>query len=1035
MRPIELEIEAFGPFAKVQTIDFRLLKDANMFLIHGATGGGKTTILDAICYALYGVTSGDERDARAMRSDFAKDDQLTQVKLTFKVGQVTYYVHRIPAQQRPKIVGHGYTEQLPEAELYIVDGKEKKQIAVNVSRVTEKVIEIIGFDADQFRQVIMIPQGQFRKLLVAKSEERQKILGEIFQTRKYKQVEDKIREAEGKLRREVASLKERRLEQIKNIKYRPDTLLESLMESDNIDPHQVMTQVKALGQTQDEEIEKLAKGIEQSNKKLEKMAGMITVAINNNEKLNENVKAEKRYHELQANSELYKSKEKDYSLARKALPLKAKETYIKDLAGQKEQTREEVKQIQKGIKALERQYKTAKDQVEACAKKEPEIQKLTIDLNTAVENHRPKLAKLIELEKEKGLIKEEIAQAEKQQQKLKKEKEEIDKNILTAEKNLETRQALNDSLRKQALNLEKLSTTITQKKQLETLEKNHKELQNQYKIIDAGLKKVTGEYAKASAAHNQAIQQWVHAQAGELAKQLEKDEECPVCGSTTHPSPADVSSETVTQEEVEKKKALFEKADKKRSKYQQQHASIQTEGKESKQQILAQKELLGKYSEDSLEDLQKKEKKLKSEKEESIKSLDKLVKLEKTILDDKKKKGQLDEQITKLQEKDKENADKFTSLKTQIGQIKKEIPALLIDQNKLEQYIKAIENAIKAHTQVADQAKQDLEEVTSRKIQAETKAKEKATQVKNITIRYEKELADFKAERESLGFKTLVDYQKAYKSQEELERLEKEIKAYRNLYSIAKAQYEQLKEETKAIKLVDIEALRQKRDELEQARDKQSRAHQTIIVEKEHNEHQVATILKSSQTIADKEKKYSIVGDLTKAVRGHNVKGLSFERFIQSSLFEDVLIRANERLTLMSNTRYELYRSDDRETKAAHAGLDLEVLDTYTGKKRHVRTLSGGEGFMASLSLALGLADVVQSYAGGISLDTIFIDEGFGTLDVESLDAAIETLINLQQSGRLVGIISHVPELRDRIGARLEVMTTQSGSEAKFHII
>ncbi|HHX59300.1 MAG TPA: SMC family ATPase [Epulopiscium sp.] len=1034
MKPVLLEMEAFGPYSAVQIIDFTLLKDANMFLIHGSTGGGKTTILDAICYGLYGETSGKERDPDSMRSHFAKEDQLTQVKFTFKVGQNTYFVHRIPGQKRPKKVGDGFTDQKPDGWLYKLGDEEPELLAAGVTDVKDKIIEIIGFDSDQFRQVIIIPQGQFRKLLVAKSEERQKILGEIFQTRKYKLVEERIRDEERTLKNEVASLKERRKEQVKNIKYRPNTPLEALMEKENIDTNQVITEVEVLSETQEEEIKKITEEITTSEENMKLMATQITIATNNNAKHTEKLNVKVTYDDLISQEEGFIKKEKDYNLGQKALPLQTKEQYLNELALQKEQLKIDVLNIREEIKALDITYKEVTIQMEQCKEQEPETKKREINLNKAVEEYRPKSTNLIILEKDKEVIKKEIDQALERQKTLKEQKEAMDKEILEAEKTLGQRQIFNDLLRKQELESQKLSATLVQKRQLEQMELGYESLRNKYKEISIKLKKAGDEYAKASETHNQILQQWIRGQAGELARNLKESEACPVCGSTTHPKPAVSTTETATEKDLEEKKSILDNSLEYYQDIKNKQVKITTEGTGSGKQVNAQKEMLGEHAETPLQDMENAYNKLELEKKQTTETLLTLEKLNQKTAQQKEEKVKIEEEATILQEKDKENADRFTSLNTQIEHIKKEIPEELRSKEALNRYISKLEAAIKTQKEIHEKTQKRLEAVKASKIKLETSEKEKDSQLKVMEVRHEKEINDFKSHREKAGFETFEAYQKAYKSQDELERIEGEIKAYRSLYSAIEAQYKKLIEETKDIVLVDVKALEDQYSLLERAKDELGRVRQTITLEKQHNEKQMAIILKSTKQIMEKEKRYSIVGSLYDAVRGKNIKGLSFERFIQSSLFEDVLIRANERLTLMSNNRYELYRSDNRESLASQSGLDMEVLDTYTGKKRHVRTLSGGEGFMASLSLALGLADVVQSYAGGISLDTIFIDEGFGTLDTESLDAAIKTLIDLQQSGRLVGIISHVPELKERIGARLEVVSTQSGSRAKFHV-
>ena len=1034
MKPILLEIEAFGPYSEPQVIDFTILKDVNMFLIHGATGGGKTTILDAICYALYGDTSGNERDAESMRSHFAREDQLTQVKLTFKIKENIYFVHRIPGQERPKKIGTGFTYQNPEAELYRLDQEDKEFLVSGVTKVRDKIIELIGFDSDQFRQVIMIPQGQFRKLLVAKSEERQQILGEIFQTKKYKRVEDKIRDEERSLKNEVASLKERQKEQIKNIKYEKDTLLEELIQKQNIDSFQVITEAENLSKAKEEELDQIGKAIKTSEEQIKLLSQQIITGKYNHEKYQEKSKVEKDYGKLVEQEQDYLYKENQYQLAQKALPLRPVEIYIKDLEGQKEKNETDILNISKKMDNLQEQHKILKVQMDQCKSQEPETQKLEIILHKALDEYRPNVLALRTMENEGKGLQSRIEEMATKEKALQQEKVYLEKEIIEIEKALEQRQGFNDLLRTQERDEIKLSRVLEQKEQLIGREEKLEKLLKEHGQARISKNQAQESYGKKANAHNLLLQQWIQGQASVLAQNLEDEIPCPVCGSTTHPKPAQPTNETVTEEQVNKAKKALDQAHELYLVAHNEQVRIETEGKESRSQVEEQKKSMGEYATVLLETIQNAYNKIKQEKIETIKQLDALDQLENKLTGEKKTRIAMEERALKLQEEVRGYTERLIAVNTNIEKIKSEIPEALQNKEKLESYIGELEQTIEQFKAKNDKVKEAMESLISETIQAKTLKQEKDLQLQDITKRHENEFSKFNRDIEKAGFKTYEDYKMAYVSQEVLDTLNAQIKTYNKQKNALEAQFKQLQKETKDIVLVNIEELEQAHKEAENQKDTLARKHQTIVVEKQHNENQIEIILKSTQHIIEKEKRYSIVGNLYDAVRGKNGKGLSFERFIQSSLFEDILIQANERLLLMSNNRYELYRSDNRETMASQSGLDMEVLDTYTGKKRHVRTLSGGEGFMASLSLALGLADVVQSYAGGISLDTIFIDEGFGTLDTESLDAAIKTLIDLQQSGRLVGIISHVPELKERIGARLEVTTTQQGSRAIFHL-
>lgn len=1033
MRPILLEMSAFGPYAELQVIDFTILEDVNMFLIHGATGGGKTTILDAICYALYGDTSGNERDAESMRSHFAKEDTMTEVKLTFKLKEDQYFVHRIPAQERPKKTGTGFTIQNPVAELYKIKGNEKELLASGVNKAREKIIEIIGFDADQFRQVIMIPQGQFRKLLVAESEERQKILGEIFQTRKYKKVEEKLREEEKKLRDEAVATKERQAEQIKNIKYRDGTLLEELIVKENIDVLQIINELKVTCQEKEQELQQLQENIVKSKKQMEEVSKDITTAVSNKQKYDEKVKVQKQYQELVSKEELYIKKEKEYKLALSALPLYSMEQYIATLFNQKQKIQNDITIGQERLGKLEDRYNKVIIQKSECKDEEKKISELEIQLYQASEEYRPKVTSLVNMKDKENKVKEQINVLQYQEKNLKDNKAYIEKDILESEEKLSNRQKLNDNLREYELQETRLLQILDQRKKLVEFEERYNTLRLKYKQVDAEKKIFEASYAKASQEHNELLQQRINGQAWVLAQTLKQDKPCPVCGSTTHPSPAESSANIPSEVLINEKKLELDNAHKLYLEAENKRVRIETEGKACAEQVKNQKQALGEYAELTLDELNKTYNTALLQKIDTEKELLVLKKLDEQVQNRKKEKIELEQKLTNIQHEISTQTQNLLVASSNIEQIEKEIPKSLQNIKALEDYISYNQKILKEMKDRQDKVNKELESISALKIELQTLQNEKLLQLRETTVQYETKTEEFKEKIKNVGFEDLNEYKRAYKSEEQLKNLDEKIKNYNKERNILEARFNQLEKETKDIVLANIEDLESQYRELEIKVDSLSRQHQSMVDEKSHNERQIKIIQNSENKIKEIEKRYAIVGDLYKAARGNNIRGLSFERFIQSALFEDILIRANERLQLMSNNRYELYRSDNRKTMASQSGLEMEVLDTYTGKRRHVRTLSGGEGFMASLSLALGLADVVQSYAGGISLDTIFIDEGFGTLDSEALDSAIKTLIDLQKSGRLVGIISHVPELKERIGARIEVVTSQRGSKAMFY--
>jgi exonuclease SbcC len=291
---------------------------------------------------------------------------------------------------------------------------------------------------------------------------------------------------------------------------------------------------------------------------------------------------------------------------------------------------------------------------------------------------------------------------------------------------------------------------------------------------------------------------------------------------------------------------------------------------------------------------------------------------------------------------------------------------------------------------------------------------------------------DFMIQLENKGFESVEAYELGKLSDENVLAKQKQVEAYTKEKSALISQKEQLEKESKQLQVVDIEVYEKR---LYQRKEDRVKLDETFNQKKyryEHNQKILELVGSYQSQIGEKEAKYAVLGNLAQVAQGNNPLRISFERYVLAAFLEDVLTAANMRLTKMTFGRYSLHRSDDLERKNRQSGLELQVFDNYTGKMRHVKTLSGGESFKTSLAMALGLSDVVQSYTGGIQLDTMFVDEGFGTLDQESLDSAINCLVDLQKRGRLIGIISHVQELKERIESRLEIYSTQTGSRTEF---
>ncbi|WP_307745487.1 AAA family ATPase [uncultured Phascolarctobacterium sp.] len=774
MKPLQLTMRAFGAYADEQTIDFTLLGDKNFFLIHGPTGSGKTTILDAISFALYGSASGDLRESKSLRSDYAPAEQKTEVEFTFKSGEHIYQVLRAPEQELKKQRGEGTRKVPAAAALFkLLSDGSKDPLAAKSDEVTKKITEIIGFKAEQFRQIVLLPQGEFRRFLIAESKDRKAILETIFKTELYRRIETLLAERSSTIDNNYQTLKQQR-----------QFILDS---TECADSEQLDASIQLLLQRQKEE-----------TAALQTAAARLTAA-----KL-----------QLQQAQQLHNA-------------------FTEAAAAQ------------------------------------------------------AALLTLTEQRSAVAAIKTEAAQAEKAAL-----LEEIYNSALRAHKhNQECQTATQNALQ----------ATLNTKNDLQEL---HRQLSEQLRQLDGQAVTTTADLNKALELLNQRILQ-LHSEAAKLsgvtaelerlAAALADNEPCPVCGSLQHPHPATVSAA--------------------------QRADLQRQTQIISNQTRALQQLQQQY------------------------------------------------QQTQLQLAGCEATQKSTQTAAE---------AAMQEFSALRQHFKERLEASDFDSQAA--------------FLAAMRTEARRQQLQQTIAAYEQNLAAatdrLQRAQNAIDGKTAPD-----------------LTACQDTEQQADALYRQLTAQTAvtAKELTDLQTAQLRLQELEK---------------------QMGALQEAYQTAAS----------LTETARGNNPSRLTFSAFVLQAILDDVLQAANLRLTSMSRGRYSLSRTGDVLDARRENGLNIEVTDSFTGVARPVKTLSGGELFLASLSLALGLSDVVQAYAGGIRLDTILVDEGFGTLDSEALDMAIRTLTDLQKGGRLVGIISHVSELRERITARLEVIPGQRGSKAVFHV-
>lgn len=917
MRPLKITMSAFGPYAGEVTLDMQKLGKSGIYLITGDTGAGKTTIFDAISYALYGEASGNYRENTTLRSKYASADTPTFVELEFEYNNEIYKINRNPEYPRPNKRGEGFTKQSANAELVMPDGS----VITKIKEVNAKVEEIIGINKNQFSQIAMIAQGDFRKLLNCETNERSKIFRKIFKTEPYHNIEIKLSSLFNELKRNREKEKSGIEQYINQLKCNENDTLSLELERAKSGDVLIEDVIKLAGEIINKdtlEYTKTQKNIESINEEIEK--------INSNIKLYENQEATKKaYAEASAKLEELKTKRNDCEKAYKSAEAQRERlddlTRKINLINSKMPKYDELKSLENSINERTQSFEKSNNLLKL---KQQEITLLEKEID----------------EKSKAL--EEVKGADLLVQKLTAQKEEI---------------------KKKAEALKELKTEIDRCK---TEQKNLKNAQS-------FAKSALDEYGALENEYNQIYIAFFNEQAGIIADELKDGEPCPVCGSTSHPNLARKSENAPSQADVESAQNLVKKAQEKADKARDTASALKSRFDEIAANVKsAAKKLFG--TDDNVFD------NYNSNINALKKEYDCTLALLKTANEKLNLYQKLDKEIPKIQEKQKSLSDEISTLNTQ----KASDEAFISENTKRVTSIKS-----ELDFKSADLAKDKLKEYTNL-----------SNDIKNAIEKSKNDFDDIKSK---------YDTQKGTKAS-----LENALKEFKE---------------------IDLASLNEKSLKLNEYKKDIDKTSKSLYSRIESNKLLVDNISKKRDILKGYDDKYVWLKALSETANG-DISGkekITLETFVQMTYFDSIIRKANIRLLTMSDGQYELVRRSDAETLKKNEGLALDVIDHFNGSSRSVSTLSGGESFMASLCLALGLSDEIQSSNGGIKLDTMFVDEGFGSLDGEALDCALSALTSLSQGNRLVGIISHVDALRDRIDNKIVITKDRTiGSNAQI---
>lgn len=1017
MKPISLTMAAFGPFAKETTLDFSQFEEG-LFLISGDTGAGKTTLFDAISFALYDVSSGSLRDSTMLRSDFASPHEETFVSFTFEHNRQRYTVRRSPRYMRPKQKGEGMTVQNPMVQLTLPDGT----VHDSLTQTNLEIIDILGMDANQFKQIVMIAQGEFLKLLNSSSQDRSLIFQKIFDTTIYQQIQTKLKNKELGVKAQLDAIQA----ELSNQRDTFDFVQEDVANLPLVDFLDFV----------DNHIKSLKKNIEVETLNLSQKRAEHTELVKTLTKAQyfEADKASLRQKKYNLDVLLNQSKE----IATRESVFKKRKQYketVEPVFITWEAALQRTQSYQNKLEENGNSIKELNERHNRLLEQKPEYDRYKQES----QNLKNQIKEIQDKINDYAILDDQLKQFNDSEVKTKNTQIEIETvktKIESTKKDILAFHALKDTLNKEGERLQKyqfdlekiqaqkeaLIQEVSHHRDIQKLKENLKPLQEKFNENSQKLQEIHHEFGNYEL-------NFYRQQAGILASSLTDNAPCPVCGSLEHPNPASIEDETLSKEGLDrlarKKNELSETISQDTLLIQEIKTKIETETQRLKYhslqevtEFLKQLQIQEGAHLKTIEDITTSNIAHQNSVKQLENSPDKLELLEKNLsvlLDDRTT------QIARLESLDTQiqNQRKILKYKTKdeannaIDGLQKQVFEF---DRKSENYDNELTKLVAKISHVEGQRGTLNETLTTSQTELNGHY-DLLTQAMNHA-----------------GINTLDEYIQHRKEDYNFDVEEEYIKTYHDSVKQHQQSIQELETRNKEVILpssqdIEIQITSLINDINQREKELQSNSKSLDAIE--HNFTKITNLIVTMKVL---EKEYEEVVLLSQTANG-NLRGkdkISLEHYVQAAYFEFVIEAANKRLKTMSQGQYELIRQVEAANKGSRSGLDLDVFDNYTGKSRSVKSLSGGESFKASLSLALGLSDVIQEHSGVVSVDAMFIDEGFGTLDDNSLNQAMRALNDLAGSTKMVGIISHVQDLKNQIDQQIIVTKNQSGSDIKL---
>ena len=919
MRPLTLTLSAFGPYAGQITLALEQLGKNGLYLIRGDTGAGKTSIFDAIAFALYGEASGDQREAAMFRSQYAAPDTPTFVELTFESAGKTYRVRRVPEYTRPAKRGGGVTLQRAEAELTMPDGR----VVTRVKEVGQAVREIVGVDREQFAQIAMIAQGDFLKLLVASTEERMRIFRQIFHTGRYQKLQAALKDQLAALSRARDKLRDGLMQAVGSARYPADSVLGQRL-ADAQAGRLLLQETAAL---LDEIVRQDSAAQEAGRRALERLDKQIGQAARTLGQARELAAARTQLRDAQAKRQAIQQEMEKAGAARAALAARKpeREALAQQAAALAEEVRrhEACSRLDQALEAAQKRYTAGCAAQAACAKQLTDL----ADQQAATRAGQERLA-------------DSAIRAEKQR---------AEHAAL-----LEEQRAFNGLSR----DLDAVAASARQ----------YARVQKDYLAAAQSAEAVQGRYQQMNRA-------FLDEQAGILALGLQDGAPCPVCGACSHPRPAQVTLGAPREADLEQAKQQAAAA-------QAEAGRLSAEAGQLRGALEARRAGLQQRARELLGDVPCEE---------------------------------MAEQI----------AAAGAALRDRLAACKSALDQAQQDMRQLDQFghtLRTLEQAVQQA-----QARQAAAQQAIARAEQDTQHLARQKQELADGLRYPDQAAARRAAQQTKD--TIQDLDRRTEQAEQAyQACKSQADALEGTIAALAGQLEHAPEIDMETIQAELEACNARRRALEDG--------QTARAARlDRNQDALRALETHGAALAEAEQKWGWVKSLADTAGGQLVgrEKIMLETYVQMTYFDRILARANTRLMVMSRGQYELKRRAQAENNRRQSGLELDVVDHYNGSVRSVKTLSGGESFQAALSLALGLSDEVQSAAGGVQLDVMFVDEGFGSLDEEALEQAVRALSDLSGGNRLIGIISHVEALARRIDR--QIVVTKHGTAGSDAVI